>query len=211
MATLTTLRAQLRQDLHDGDAANERWANAILDRHIERVKREISVVLPRPQKNTLTTTASSRDLSITTLTDLVDVQAVEWPTGEWPPAYKQWSLWDTTLTLLVENAPSGVENVNVFWGKVHTVDGTTSTLPVYAEEALLLGAAGYAALEWASFATNRANVEGDAAFAHYRTWGQDLLRLYEKQLREYGERSRVRASRLYAPERTAPSKSTVQW
>lgn len=211
MATLTTLRAQLRKDLHDEDSANYRWLDGVLDRHIERVKREISLVLPRPQKTTLTTSGGSRELSLSTLTDLVQIEAVEWPTGEFPPAYVGFSVWDTTLTLLTDAAPSGVENVFVYWGKVHTVDGSSCTLPVYAEEALLMGAAGYAAIEWSGFAANRANVSGPEAFEDYRAWGNRLLELFKAQLREYGERGGVRSSALFSPERRSPSKSTVQW
>ncbi len=33
------------------------------------------------------------------------------------------------------------------------------------------GAGGYAALEWASYATNRINSGGDDVWRHYHTWG----------------------------------------
>jgi hypothetical protein len=209
VATLTTLRAQLRIDLHDEDSGNYRWEDATLNRHIERVKRELSLVLPREQKTTLETVADSRELSVSTLTDLVRVEAVEWPAGEYPPVFVQWSLWVTTLTLLVDAAPTAVEDVSVYWGSLHTIDGSTSTLPAWAEEALLAGAGGYAAVEWASFATNRANLAGPGVVQDYQAWGQAKLREFRAALRRLS--ARVRSSRLFVPADAEPSQSVVTW
>jgi hypothetical protein len=208
--TLTTLRARLRQDLHDEDSNNYRWTDNVLNRHIARAVRELGLVLAREQLDTLSTAAGSREISIAALTDLVRVEAVEWPTGQYPPAYVPFSVYETTLTLLVETAPAAVEDVNVFWGKLHTVDGSTCTVPAAAEEALLLGAAGYAAVEWASFATNRANVAGAAAAEHYRAWGEEQLTRFREQLKHFGERSRLRAMSLFTPEEPA-GRHVVTW
>ena len=209
MATLTTLRTQLRKDLHDEDPNNYRWADATLDRHIERAKRELSYALPREQKTTLQTSAGSRDVSISSLGDLVRIVAVEWPAGEWPPAYAKFSVWETTLTLLVDAPPAAAEDVHVFWGKVHTIDASTSTVPAWAEEALLAGAAGYAAVEWASFATNRANVSGTGVTDDYGAWGRERLRDFRAWLRRF--QSRVRTARLYTPAEAEGDQSTVVW
>jgi hypothetical protein len=209
MATLTTIRAQLRKDLHDEDSNNYRWVDATLDRHIERAKRELSYALPREQKTTLLTSAGSRDVSISGLSDLIRIVAVEWPAGEWPPVYVQFSVWETTLTLQVEAVPAAAQDVHVYWGNVHTVDASTSTVPAWAEEALLAGAAGYAAVEWASFATNRANVSGTGAVDDYEAWGRERLRDFRAWLRRF--QSRVRTSRLYTPAQAEPDQSTVVW
>jgi hypothetical protein len=143
--SITTLRQRLRKELHDEDAANYRWLDSVLDRHLSRAVRELSLVLPRDQKTALQTTAGSREVSLTSLTDLVRVEAIEYPTAQWPPSYVQFSLFGSTLTLLVEGAPAAVQDVNVYWGKLHTLDGSTSTLPSTAEDVVVTGAAGYAA------------------------------------------------------------------
>ena len=209
MATLSTLRGALRVDLRDEEAANYRWSDGELDRHIGRAVRELSVVLPREQKTTLLTTAASREISISTLEDLLRIAAVEWPVGLWPPAYVPFSVWQTTLTLLVDSAPAGVENVSVFWERVHQVDETTSTLPVQHEDVVLIGAAGYAATEWASFATNRVNVSGPDVDRDYAIWGRSRLAEFSRQLRRLS--SRLRSGRLYVPSASEPSQETVQW
>ncbi len=157
---LSDMRDRLRQDLHDEDATNERWTDAELDRHIERSVREFSLAVPLETKSTLTTTVGSRDLSISGLTDLVSIAAVEYPVDQYPPAYVRFSVWESTLTLLIDSEPAASEDVNVYYTKLHTIDVSSSTVPPRFEGVIANGAAGYAALEWASFATNRVNVGG---------------------------------------------------
>jgi hypothetical protein len=166
--------------------------------------------LPHEQKTSLSTTAGSRELALTTLLDLVRIEAVEYPVGQWPASFVQFSVFQSTLTLLTESAPAGVESVNVYWGSLHTLDAGASTLPVAAEDVVVTGAAGYAALEWASFATNRANVSGIDAFEGYQQWGEERLRQFREALRGFGREARVRNAALYRPER-GPSRDTVQW
>jgi hypothetical protein len=211
MATLDSLRPQLRRDLRDEDAANYRWPDTALNRHIERAGRELSLVLPRERKSTFQTSAGSREISIASLADLVRVFAVEWPAGQYPAAFVRFSVWETALTLLVDAAPAGLEDVAVYWGSVHEIDGAGCTAPAYTEEALVLGAAGYAALEWASFATNRINAAGAGAVADYSAWGTERLRQFRAALRTFGRNGRVRPSRLYVPGGEPASQDVVQW
>jgi hypothetical protein len=209
-ATLSTMRGRLRRELHDEDEPTYRWTDDALDAHLQRATRELSLVLPREQKTTLNTTSGSRELSLGVLDGLVRVEAVEYPTGRWPPAYVQFSTFEATLTLLGEATPAGVEPVSVFWGGLHTLDESVSTLPAAAEDVVLTGAAGYAAIEWASFASNRANVAGTAAFESYKTWGEERLRQFREALRGFGQSSRLRHAGLYQPA-SETSRSTVQW
>ena len=178
-----TLRWRLRSELHDEDATNYRWTDAVLD----RAARELSLVLPREQKTALITTAGSREVGVAGLSDRVRIEAVEYPAAKWPPSYVQFSLFESTLTLL-----------------------SVSTLPAVAEDVVVTGAAAYAALEWASFASNRANVSGTAAFESYQTWGEERLKLFHEAMRRFGREARVRNTALYRSEQAA-SRSTVQW
>ena len=68
---LSQMRALVRRDLHDEDAANYRWSDDELDRHITRAVRELSLAAPLEGKAVLTTTADSRDLSLASLADRV--------------------------------------------------------------------------------------------------------------------------------------------
>jgi hypothetical protein len=206
---LSDMRGRLRKDLHDEDTANQRWTDSELDRHIQRAVRDFSLSAPLEAVTTLSTTAGSRDLSIAGLTDLVAVEAVEYPTGDYPPAYVPYSVWLSTLTMLIDAAPAGVENVNVHHTKLHTLDATSSTLPSRFEDVVATGAAAYAALEWASFATNRVNVGGQDVWRDYLTWGQQRLAEFERALARHGRRNAVRVRQLYRPATTPVDQSTV--
>lgn len=209
MTTITGLRDALRIELHDED--EERWADDVLDRHLLRAAQELAFVWPREQKTMLQTTAGSRDVSTSTLTSLVRILAVEYPAGRYPAEYVQFSHFAGTLTLLVEQAPAGVEDVAVYWGSLHTLDSMTSTLPPAAEDAVVTGAAAYAAIEWASFATNRGNLSGPDAVDDYLAWGEGRLARFHAMLSRFGDSGRLRASRLFVPARAEASQSVVRW
>jgi len=207
---LTQMRGRLRKDLHDEDSANYRWTDGELDRHTQRAVRDFSLSTPLEAKSTLTTTAGSRDLSIAGLADLVAIEAVEYPVGEYPPSYVRYSVWLTTLTMLIDSAPGAAgESVNVYHTKLHTIDGTSSTVPARFEDVIAAGAAGYAAIEWASFATNRVNVGGQDVWREYLTWGQERLAEFQRALARHGRRNAVRARRLYTPATPPADQSTV--
>jgi hypothetical protein len=196
---LPTMRGRLRKDLRDEDAANYRWTDGELDRHTQHAVREFSLAVPLEAKNALTTTAGSRDLSIASLSDLVAIEAVEYPTGKYPAAYVRFSVWLSTLTLLIDSTPAGAEGVNVLWTKLHTINATSSTVPARFEDIIADGAGGYAALEWASFSTNRVNVGGRDVWREYLSWGQERLAAFQRALARHGRRNAVRVRRRYTP------------
>ena len=205
---LSEMRTRVRRDLHDEDGANYRWTDSELDRHIDRAVRELSLAAPREAKATLTTTAESRDLSLSSLTDLVTVEAAEYPVDKYPHSYVPFSLWAGTLTILVNEVPLSAQPVNVYYGRLHTLDLSTSTVPPQLEEVVATGAAAYAALEWASFATNRINAGGDDVGRQYLTWGQERLAVFAGALAKHGRHNAVRARRLYTPAGPAADKGT---
>ena len=209
MTTIGDLRDALRIELHDED--DSRWADDVLDRHLQRAARELAFVWPREQKTTLQTTAASREVSTASLSGLVRILAVEYPVGRYPPAFVQHSQFGDTLSLLVDQAPGDAEDVAVYWGSLHTLDSMASTLPPAAEDAVVTGAAGFAAIEWAGFATNRANVGGPDAVDDYLAWGERQIARFHDMLSRFGDRGRLRGSRLFVPERDEASQSVVRW
>ena len=210
MTTLTDIRGRVRQDLHDEDAASYRWTDAVLDRHIARALAELSLAAPREMTASLVTTAGSRDVSVASLTGRVVVEAVEFPTGKYPPSFTLFSLWEDTLTLLVDGVPNGGEAVSVFYGAMHVLDVSSSTLPLALEETLVTGAVGYAALEWANYAVNRVNVGGQEVWRQYLAWGEERLAAFQAQLAHMGRRAGVRARQLYQPAQF-PASQTTDW
>ena len=145
--------ADLRLDLNDPTGAQERFADADLDRGIARALIELSRALPYVQEATLRTTAVSRRVDLSGLSGLWDVEAVEWPTGAYPRRWRRFELAPDmqSLNLLVTAPPSDAEDVLVQWAKGHTINGldgaTHTTVPEELVELLLTGAYGFAA--WA--------------------------------------------------------------
>lgn len=205
---LGEMRTRIRRDLKDEDAANYRWGDNEIDRHIDHAVRELSQIAPLQAKTALTTTAGSRDMSITGLPNLVNIEAVEYPINQYPPSYVPYSLWGSTLSLLVDSVPSGGESVNIYYGKLHTLDATTSTLPPASEDLIAIGAEAYAAIEWASFATNRINVGGGGVGGNYLAWGRERLAAFHQGLAAQGRRAVVRLRELYRAYEPKPSQST---
>ena len=196
---LTEIRTRVRRDLRDTDPAHERWSDDELDRHIERAVRELSLAAPVEVVATLTTAAGSRDLDVSTLTGRVSIDAVEYPAGQYPPAFAVFSSWGDTLTLVVDRAPHAGERATVSYSKLHTLTDDASTLPAALEEIVATGAGGYAALEWASFATNRVNAGGTDTWRHYHIWAQERLAAFARALAKHGRERRVRSRQLYRP------------
>jgi hypothetical protein len=205
---LVEMRTRVRQDLHDEDPNNYRWTDAELDRHIDRAVRELSLAAPLEAKAALTSSAGSRDVTLVSLIGLVSIEAVEYPVGRYPPCYVPFSRWESTLTLLVDGVPSGGENVYVFYTTLHTLDASSSTIPAHLEELVALGAEAYAALEWASYATNRVNVGGSDTWRHYLVWGQERLAAFSRGLAQQSRKNAVRVRRLYRPVEPAASQTT---
>lgn len=205
---LAEMRTRVRRDLHDEDSSNYRWTDDELDRHIGHAVRELSLSLPLEAKANLTTTAGSRELSIASLSDLVVIEAVEYPVAKYPPSYVRFSVWGDTLTLLIDQVPGDGEEVYIYYGQLHTLDANGSTIPSPVEDLVATGAAGYAAVEWASFATNRVNVGGDETWRNYLIWGQDRLAAFMQGLARHSRKNAVRVRRLYRPYEPKDSQST---
>jgi hypothetical protein len=193
---LTEMRSLVRRDLHDENEADYRWTDDELDRHIAHALKDVSEAIPLEQKATLATTDGSHEISIASLTGLIMVEQVEYPVELTPPKYQRFALWNGTLTLLGDEVPDG-SNCYIYYGKLHSLDGSISTLPTQFEELLATGADGYAAEHAAVNAVNRVNLGGDRTPVQWRTWGDEKLAFFRAELRHLGRRNRVRVRQLY--------------
>jgi hypothetical protein len=207
MMNLTDIRTIVRCDLHDEDSNNYRWTDNELDRHITHAVREFSEAIPYEQKATKATTSGSRELDIASITDRVMVEAVEYPVDEYPKRYQPFSLWGDTLTILGDEVPDG-SNACIYYGKLHTLDGSGSTVPAQHEDLIAAGVCGYAAVEWAVYTVNRVNAGGTATPEEFIDWGNRKLQYFRQELRRLGRRHRVRTGTLYQPYHPIVSKTT---
>ncbi len=205
--TLTEMRTIVRRDLRDEDAANYRWSNDELDRHISHAVKDFSEAIPYQQKATKATTSGSRETDISTITDRIMVEAVEYPVDKFPKKYQRFSLWADTLTILGDEVPDG-SNCYIYYGKLHNLDASSSTIPARNEDLIAAGACGYAAVEWAVFAINRVNVGGGITPSEFLSWGNEKLSYFRQELKRLGRRNRARVSQIYKPYYPSVSKST---
>ena len=193
---LNMMRTIVRRDLRDEEPTNYRWSDDELDRHIAHALKDFSEALPFPAKAILPTTPGSRVIDISALTDRVMVEAVEYPVDNFPPYYQRFALWGHALTLFGDEVPDGA-NCNVYYGMLHTLDAEGSTIPTKHEDLIAIGAEGYAAVEWASYAINRVSVGGTGAPGEFLNWGNDKLKQFRNELKRLGRRNQVRIHQLY--------------
>jgi len=195
MSTLPEVRTRVREDLRDSDA--ERWPDEQIDRHIAHALSDLSLAIPRELTEELATTAGSRDLAVGSLEGLIEVEAVEFPVGAFPASFISFSSWGGTLALHSDQLPDG-SDAKVYYLASHTLDEEGSTLGEHLVDLLTTGASAYAALELASFATDRLNLDPRAAEKHH-AWARARLTAFQQLLHTYGRKNRVRERRLYVP------------
>ena len=192
------MRTNVRRDLRDEDSENYRWTNDELERHITRAVSEFSEAVPLEQKAQLSTTLGSMDIDISSLSDRIKVKAVEYPIDAWPRSYQRFSLWEDTLTLLGDYVPAG-DDCYIYYGKLHTLDVSSSTIPTKHEDLVALGAEGYALVAWAAFAINQVNLGGTGTPSLFRIEGEQKLKQFRSELKRLGRLGRARIARLYTP------------
>jgi len=176
------LRTRLRTDL--GEPVADRWSDDDLDRHIEHAVRDINRVAPREMVATDLTIPdpATREVDISTLTDRIAIVAVQYPVDGQPRRMRHFEVWGDTLTLLTDTMPVAGAEVRVYYTAAHTVSDEESTLPAHLEDVALVGAAGYAALEYAAYAMNRVTVGDGRTPEQFLALGRDRLVQFRQDL-----------------------------
>jgi len=106
------------------------------------------------------------------------------------------SVWLSTLTLLIDKTPDAGESMDVFWTKLHTIDGSSSTVPARFEDVIAAGAG--ATRRWNGRASRRSrvNVGGRDVWREHLVCGQERLAEFQRSLARHGRPNAVRARRL---------------
>jgi hypothetical protein len=198
---LADMRTLVRRDLKDEDTSNYRWQDNEIDRAIGRALAELSRYFPREMKSTIATTGGSRDIDISSLTDRVSVDRVEFPVGKVPRQFQRFFVYSSTLTLIGDVEGDGTD-CYIYWSKVHTLDASTSTIPSYLEDVLALGAAAYAVLAQAQYRVDVAGHGGEQADGDYQSWGAAMLKEFTRQLRRFGRGRKLKISQFYQGDNT---------
>lgn len=190
---LSQMRAAIRLDLRDD--SSELWSDSELDRCLAQALGEFSRAVPRQLTAALATSADSRQVDISSLTGRISVAAVEYPLAQSPPAFRIFTLWADTLTILGRPAPAG-DDCTIHYGSLHTLDEAGSTVPGQYEDLVAAGAAGYAATAIGGYTINRVNVGGAWTPRDWERWANQKLTIFRLELKAL--RRQVRAGQLFS-------------
>jgi len=183
MKTLSGIRGIIRQFLLDEFAVGTdlNWEDDELNLHINDCLAEISESCPYEVKETLTTTAASKEVDISSIEDLLSIDKVEYKVDQDPQEFRNFDLWGNTLTIDIETAPTG-DSVYLYCNKLHQLTESSSTLKPQLERMLILGVCGYAAIAKARSQIDKINIGGGRTPADMQAWGMTKLALYRAGL-----------------------------
>jgi hypothetical protein len=103
--------------------------------------------------------------------------------------------------------PDG-SNCYIYYGKLHTLDGSSSTIPTKHEDLVATDAVGFAAKQLGGYTINQVNTGGTGTPENWENWGQKRINFFRSELKRLGRRNRVRVSQLYTPYNPIVSKTT---
>ena len=192
---LVELRARAREDLQDEDSADYHWTDDQIDGAIQRVVAEYSAAVPAQKQDDLATTADNVELDISTLTDLLLLQSIEFPIDQHPPYMQRFQMWADRV-FMVDKGDGN--DARVRWLQAHTVAAGSSTVPAKHDELLILGATGYLAMSASAYTVDRASIAGRYGTMSYRAWGKERLARYDTTLATVSHRIERRT--LYTEE-----------
>jgi len=191
---LTEMRAPVREDLQDTNSEDYRWTDDEVDGAIDRAVMEYSLHAPIEQQTDIATTDGDTELDISSLTDLLKIESVEFPMGQTPKYYQRREWYAGHLYM--DDEGNG-DDARVRWLKKHTLDAQSTTIPTEHEEIIVLGATGYLAMSASAYTVDRASIAGRHATINYKAWGKERLDRYDKKLRAVSRSSKVISRELY--------------
>ena len=178
--TFSAIRATVRQLLRDEfKTAGTDFANDELDIHINEVLVEISQHRPYEVKETVESDGT-REIDISEIEDLLEVEKAEYPTGNDPPDYRDVSVFGSTLRLNIATAPTSGDDVYLYCHKVHSLTESASTLSPDLEKVLVEGVVAKAALAWLNKMRSQIVPQ---TYRWYHDWANNQFMIYQNSLR----------------------------
>ena len=163
MSTLAELIDLVALDLRDTGNAN--WSAEELTAHIRRALHGYNPVDPIRAEAEIALAAASREVSLATLTGLMQLTDVWYPydAADYPPERPRWELLSEGTLYLGRRDPSvgGWRACSTPGHTISRLDGAAATtLDDPAEGLIVLGATAYAALQYAQATINTVTVSG---------------------------------------------------
>jgi hypothetical protein len=123
--------------------------------------------------------ATGRDLNISAITNLLNVDKAEYPTRQNPQEFVNFSVFGDILTLDVDTDPTDGDEVFLYCHKVHTLTESSSSLTPDLEKVLIDGVVAKSALAWLN--EMRSQIVPSSA-RWYHTWVSQQLAIYQAGL-----------------------------
>ena len=194
--TLTQIKAQIAQELQDTDY--KVWSDAEIEDAVKDALRELSLYVPNIVKETLTTTATSKDLDISSIADLIYVSEVEYEVEKDPRRWRNFTIRGNTLTIEIDFAPSAGQSVELYCVKPHILTDASSTLSPELERIIVLLASARLAMSKGAKSIDALTIGGGSVWQNYQTWGERKLAIVLSELKRLVS---PKIGRLYARDR----------
>jgi hypothetical protein len=204
MTDHTDLRNRIEDHLKD--SGNADWSTSEIDNALRIALHELSVSLPSRSVATVDAVDGQYEYSLSGISGLVEVVEVWYPYLSTDDTYKKahpckWRMLDdSTLYLEVDEDPDATYDLRIFFDLVQLLNGldgaSSTTLNEAEKSALVIGAAGYAAV---ALAVDKVDtiVIGGSAPEDLRKWGWARItefrqRVYDLAvIQDAGEDSRI--------------------
>ena len=143
----------------DASYEKTRWLNAILEEHIKAAAIEYSRY--RPLSKIDSTVDAAQSMTISTITDLIRVTALAWPSLQYPPRMRKFWEWPEGTKVNFVPVESWANKADIYYAAEHSI-GISSTVPTEDDEIIVTGGCMYALGEYAAYMANRVS-PGDAS------------------------------------------------
>jgi hypothetical protein len=180
-ATLASLRDRVEATLQD--SGNATWSTADIDEAIRKALDRHNRTLPRQVIGTITLAAAGREISLASLTGLIEVKKVWWDYDSTdpghPPTFRDFEVWPGNILYINDpTEPAATEVVRVWYTVPYTIesldDATATTLETFWHGVLIINAAAYAAQSRAIELAESATIDGGAQ-QRLLNWAQRMF------------------------------------
>lgn len=122
---------------------------------------------------------SGKDLSIASITNLIEVEKAEYKTRQTPPVFRNCKVFGDVLTLDINFTPTDGDEVFLYCRKVHQLTESTSTLNEDLEKVLMEGVVAKAALAWCNKMRSQIVPQ---SYRWHAAWANTQYLIYQRSL-----------------------------
>jgi hypothetical protein len=166
---LSAIRATVRQFLKDEfqESIDPEFPDDELDLHVSECLIDISKVCPYEVKETVESDGT-KEIDISDVEDLIGekVVKVEYPAGNDPPSFQQFTKFGDTLRL-TDTTPTSGEDIYLYCHEVHQLTESSSTLGPDLEKVLIDGVVAMTAM---AFLNKMRDQIVPSSYQLYATW-----------------------------------------